>query len=137
MPKYAEIKKGKVTNMILADESFAKDRGLVLADSKDAVIGATYKNGVFTKPKEPEPEVEIPSIVTSFQGKMALKQSGEFDAVQQFVDQSGELTQFAWANAPNFMRNSPMINSLGEALWGEEKDTKLDQLFLAAKEILV
>lgn len=137
MTRYAEIVDGVVTNIIKADEDFASERGLVLADSEDAIIGATYSNGTFTRPPKPEPEVVVPSVVTSFQGKMALKQSGEFDAVQAFVDQSDELTQFAWENAPNFMRSSPMINSLGEALWGDEKDAKLDQLFLAAKDILV
>jgi hypothetical protein len=51
--EYAEIKDGVVVNVILADENFALEHGLIQLQN-NAGIGWTYADGVFTAPIKEE-----------------------------------------------------------------------------------
>lgn len=102
---------------------------LMNGQSEGKVI-SVGKNGV-PELKEPEaPEETVPSVVSRFQARRALKDAGVFDAVEDAIAQADEFTQDAWADAQEFRRNSDLILILGESL-----GLNLDALFIAASKI--
>lgn len=85
-----------------------------------------------TKPYDPPPPV-VPSVVSRFQARAALMQAGLLDQAEAAVLQAGPLAQLAWADAQEFRRNSPTINSLA-ALVGLT-EAQIDALFISASQI--
>lgn len=77
----------------------------------------------------PVPET-VPSAVSRFQARRALRDAGKFAEVEAAIAQADEFTQDAWADAQEFRRDSEMILALGAAL-----SLDLDALFIAAAKI--
>ena len=72
-------------------------------------------------------------VVSRFQGKAALHQSGLLEQVQSYIARSDDIMlKIAWDEAL-FKRNSTMINSVGSAL-GLTEEQK-DDLFRLASTI--
>lgn len=77
----------------------------------------------------------IPLVVSPFQAKAALLQSGVLNDVETLISNSDQLTQMAWNEALEFRRYSPAVLNIAVALnWTEEF---LDNLFINAYEIKV
>lgn len=72
---------------------------------------------------------------TPLQGKIELNNEGLLDSAESIVLAADKVTQLAWANATIWMRNSPMIETLGTQM-GLSAD-QLDNLFKAARLITV
>lgn len=72
--------------------------------------------------------------VSRFQGKAALDDAGLLDQVEDYMagDDVSRFTRLAWEEA-SFRRGSKMVNDIGSELGLSEE--KIDELFLAAKEI--
>ncbi len=76
----------------------------------------------------------VPQSVSRFQAKAALASIGKLDDADAAVAASNDpLLQLAWAEAPDFPRNSAGINALAPALGLSQAD--LDDLFIAAAGI--
>lgn len=72
-------------------------------------------------------------VVSRFQAKAALLQSGLLDQVETAVANADALTQLAWAEAQGFERQSPAILGIAQTLgWTSEQ---LDELFSQAVRI--
>lgn len=69
-------------------------------------------------------------VVSRFQAKAALSSAGLLASAETAVSGADALTQLAWAEAVEFQRNSPAINTLASAL--SLSATDLDDLFRAA-----
>lgn len=78
----------------------------------------------------PSPKKWVPTVVSRFQARRALKDAGVFDIVEAAIAQADEFTQDAWADAQEFRRESDLILILGQSL-----QLNLDELFIAAAKI--
>lgn len=90
------------------------------------------------KPTEAEldaltPPAPIPQTVSRFQARAALLQAGKLAEAEAVVSQADVITQLAWAEATEWKRSSPAINTLAEAIGLTQDD--IDDLFRAAAEI--
>jgi len=72
-------------------------------------------------------------VVSPFQAKAALQQSGMLADVNALMDVADEITQLAWQNAQEFRRLSPMVSAIGYAL--DLDDGQIDELFKLAQSI--
>lgn len=81
---------------------------------------------------DPEP-APVPEKVSRYQARAALYGAGLLGAVDIAVAASDPLVQMAWADAGEFRRNSPAINTLGAALG--LTDAQIDDLFRVAAGI--
>lgn len=80
------------------------------------------------------PVVPVPEKVSRFQARAALYQAGLLAGVESFVASASPLIQIAWADAQEFQRTSPTINTLAAQLgWTEGQ---VDDLFRAAAQIV-
>lgn len=76
----------------------------------------------------------VPQVVSRFQAKAALAQAGLLAQADAVVAQSGNaVLQLAWAEANEFRRDSPGINSLAPLIGLDS--TELDDLFRTAAGI--
>ncbi len=83
----------------------------------------------------PPPVNPVPQVVSRFQAKAALAQAGLLTQADAVVAQSGNaVLQLAWAEANEFRRDSPGINSLAPAIG--LNSAALDDLFRAAAGIV-
>jgi hypothetical protein len=82
----------------------------------------------FTWPKPP-----VPQDVSRLQAVLALEAQGLLDDVEALVAASPRAVQLAWASAPDFHRDSPMIAQLWAALG--RTPAQLDDLFRAAEAV--
>lgn len=101
--------------------------------SQDALIPASYKkmtNAEVTKHLNPPTDDVVPTVVSRFQARRALKDVGKFEAVEAAIAQADEFTKDAWNDAQEFRRDSGLIQSLGSSL-----SLDLDALFIAAAKI--
>lgn len=86
-------------------------------------------------PPAPLPD-PVPAVVSRFQARAALMQIGKLQDAEAAVVATGDaLVQMAWAEATEFRRTSPTINSLGAAIGLSATD--IDDLFRAAAAIEV
>lgn len=76
----------------------------------------------------------VPVSVTRLQARAALWQAGLLEAAELAVSESDKLTQIAWADAQEFRRDSPILQSIAQALGLTSDD--LDALFVSASEIV-
>lgn len=77
----------------------------------------------------------VPQVVSRFQAKEALRQAGLLGQADAIVAASNDpKLQNAWANANEFRRDSPGINSLAPAIG--LNSAALDDLFRAAAGIV-
>jgi len=76
----------------------------------------------------------VPQAVSRFQALAALYQSGLLESVELAVSESDTLTQLAWKNAQEFRRDSPILQSIAQALDLTSDD--LDALFKTASQII-
>jgi hypothetical protein len=80
-------------------------------------------------------EFFVPLVVTPFQAKAALLQSGLLNDVEEFINNSEPLVQMAWNEALEFRRYSPSVLNIAQAMgW---TDSQLDDLFINAYSIVV
>jgi len=82
----------------------------------------------------PEP---VPQIVSRFQGRQALRDAGQFDAVQAFIDrpETPAIVRAAWDEVQQFERTSLVIMSVAVVLsWTAQE---VDAMFVAASRIEV
>lgn len=83
----------------------------------------------------------VPSEVSRFQARMALRAAGLFDAADGIITAAGGDALIAWNEAVSFYRTSPLIASLAPALWPEATEeqiqSNLDALFIAAGGVAV
>ena len=102
---------------------------------------AVMRNGwslVFgEKPSPPLPPLPIkyvPEKVTRFQAKAVLQTMGLLTTAQSLVDNSEDpLVKLVWQEALHFERNSPVLNSLAQAMGLSEE--QIDDLFIEAEQI--
>lgn len=76
----------------------------------------------------------IPTSVSRFQARAALREAGLIDAVDAAVSGADPITREAWASAAVFERGSPTIATLATALGLDE--AALDTLFVRAAAIV-
>lgn len=80
---------------------------------------------------EPEPGPEpVPQRISRFQARAALLDAGLLADVEIAVSETAPLTQLAWAEATEWMRDSPAIAVIGAALGLSPED--IDNLFIEA-----
>lgn len=94
-----------------------------------------YVDGqVREKAIEPQP-VEVPQVISRFQGMAQLHISGLLNRVLEIMDdpETDPLVVIAWNNVQEFRRQSPMILAIAPTL--ELSAEFLDQFFIAAKQI--
>lgn len=72
-------------------------------------------------------------LVSKFQAKAALLQSGLLDSTREAIENADAMTQLAWSDAQEFRRSSPMISTLAVALGLTE--IQVDDLFKVAATI--
>lgn len=77
----------------------------------------------------------VPVVISRFQARAALLQSGQLEAVEVFMASASPLAQLAWAEATELRRDSVMLVALSLAL-GMSADG-VDDLFRAAAAISV
>ena len=77
----------------------------------------------------------VPSAVSKFQAKAALFNAGLLDAVESIMSDPATptLAKLAWSDAQEFLRDSPTVMMLAQAL--ELTDDALNDLFRSAAEI--
>jgi hypothetical protein len=76
----------------------------------------------------------VPQVVTLYQGRVALRRAGLFDAVKSLVGQPGNEEAFeAFEYANHWYRDSPWIAAMAGVLG--ISDEEIDGLFRAASEI--
>lgn len=80
---------------------------------------------------EPEPGPEqVPVAISRFQARAALMDAGLLADVEIAVSETDPLTQLAWAEAAELVRDSPAIAAIGDALGLSPED--IDNLFIEA-----
>lgn len=83
---------------------------------------------------EPEPEpVFVPQVVSRFQARAALMQTGLLDEAEAAIAGADAVTKLAWAEALEFHRTSPTVNAMCAVLGLTEQ--QIDDLFVAAAQI--
>lgn len=82
-----------------------------------------------------EPLPVVPQVVSRFQARAALYQSGLLDAVNTIMqsEQTPMLAKLAWQDAQEFRRDSALVRGVGQLL--SLDDTALDNLFRLAATI--
>lgn len=75
----------------------------------------------------------IPAVVSRFQAKAAMLQAGMLDQVEALIAGGDAVTQLAWAEAVEYRRDSPLINSLAAAM--DLTAEQVDDLFIAAAKV--
>jgi hypothetical protein len=89
------------------------------------------------KPNPPPPASPIkyvPEKVTRFQAKAVLHNMGLLTTAQSLVDNIEDpLVKLVWQEALHFERNSPVLNSLAQAMGLSEE--QIDDLFIAAEQV--
>lgn len=85
-------------------------------------------------PPTPQP-VLIPQIVSRFQARAALHLAGLLDDVEALMAAPGTpaLAKLAWADAQEFKRTSPTVQTMAAAIGLTE--AQLDELFTTAAGI--
>ena len=86
---------------------------------------------VFTS--EPAPPPPVPETVSRFQARAALLQIGKLADAEAVVAQADAITQLAWAEAIEWKRTSPALNTLAEAIGLTQPE--IDDLFRNAAQI--
>lgn len=71
--------------------------------------------------------------VTRMQAIIALSRAGILASVQSWITSQGAETQLIWNNAPNFSRNSTLLNAAATALG--LSSAQVDALFITAQSI--
>jgi hypothetical protein len=77
----------------------------------------------------------VPVSVSRFQAKAAMLQAGLLDQVELLIAGGDAVTQLAWAEAVEYRRDSPLINSLAAAM--DMTAEQVDDLFIAAGQVSV
>lgn len=77
----------------------------------------------------------VPQVVSRFQARAALYKANMLESAELAVSNSDPLTKLAWADAQEFRRDSPILQSIAQALGLTSDD--LDALFVSASEIVV
>jgi len=96
----------------------------------------TLEDGLIVRrPVLEEIALEIPSVVSPYQARVALLNAGLLDAVETLMANPGTpaAARIAWEYATVIQRHSPFINTLGPALGLSE--TQIDDLFRVAATI--
>jgi len=76
----------------------------------------------------------VPDVVSRFQARAALYKSSMLESAELAVSNSDQLTKLAWADAQEFRRDSPILQSIAQALDLTSDD--LDDLFKTASQII-
>lgn len=97
------------------------------ADGKQIVPG---NNGL---PRLITPATSAPKRVTMRQARLALIDADKYNAVVQAIAQADTRTQVEWEFAATVERESPLVDTLAQALGFEE--STLDALFTAAAKL--
>lgn len=81
------------------------------------------------------PPAPVPSIVSRFQARAALAQTGHFEAVAAYMAAlpATDIQRLAWEDATNFDRTSTTLAAMATMLGLSETD--LDDLFVLAASI--
>ena len=130
--RFAIIEGGNVVNIAVAD---APLEGNWIAAPEGVGIGWSFDGTDWTPPAEPEGPAPTAGTISRFQARAALMNAGLLTQVEQIVANADEITRLAWAEAVEWKRSSPTINSLGAQLGLSE--AQMDALFAAAAEIEV
>ena len=81
------------------------------------------------------PDAQPSDTISRFQARAVLLNAGLLTQVEQVVANADDMTRLAWAEAVEWKRSSPTINSLGAQLG--LSDAQMDALFAAAAQIEV
>lgn len=134
---YAVIVDGKVTNVIVADESFIKDFEAHCApfeevhsdDSLVARIGDSYVDGKFITPSYTP---SVPQSITRIQAMKILKSMGLWETFKSVLS-SNQDAQDEWDLATELQRSNEFVTQLMPVL--NLTDTQLDDLFTTASTL--
>lgn len=89
---------------------------------------------------DPEPEPTVPMTVTQLQFRRELRARGLLAGILQYIDGLPEpqrtLTDEAFQFASEFRRDSNMLNTAAQALFGFQGQALLDDVFIEAKKII-
>lgn len=82
-------------------------------------------------PPEIVPPKDVPQMITKYQAKMALLQSGLYEQVETYIRNSNDnALKISWYDASNFYRDNAFINNLADT-FNLTKD-QVDDLFILA-----
>lgn len=130
--KWALIENNEISNIIVADEDFARSIGAIEVP-EDACIGwQKIGTGFEPKPEPPQP-VRTPDFVSSRQFKLMLEIMGQTLAVETWVAAQPKLIRIAYENSGQFDRNDPMLQAGFKALGFSEAD--LTAFYVAAAKL--
>ena len=107
----------------------------------DTALGGSYGSVAPYAPVADDGPATPDSVVSRFQAKAALLQMGLLDQVESLMVGMDPMTRLAWAEAVEFRRSSPLLNSLAPYLtWPDGTaltEPDLDDLFNLAQTIEV
>lgn len=134
---YAVIENGKVTNVIVADESFIADYKAHCTpyeevhedDTLVARIGDDYVDGKFITPSI---GATVPKSITRIQAMKVMKSMGLWEAFKAVLASSQD-AQDEWDLATQLDRNDPFVDQLMPAL--NLTSDQLDILFTQASTL--
>lgn len=129
--RYAIVQNGLVTNVALADSPLAGN-WIEIGPGQSAAPGDSYDDQTGEFSPAPAP---VPPVVSRFQARAALHQSGLLDQVEALMSdpQTDPTSRLAWTHATEFRRSSPTIATLAGPLG--LSDEQVDDLFRAAAQI--
>lgn len=140
MARYACIKAGVVSNVVIGDAAFATaiapqfDQVVEIGEGVSAGPGDTYAGGDFVKPP---PSVEVPASVTMRQARLALFGAGKLADVDTAIDALPEPQRTAarieWDYSNELQRSNPLVAALTPALGLTSE--QVDALFIAASAL--
>jgi hypothetical protein len=82
---------------------------------------------------DPVPEVQVPTVVSPRQIKLALHAQGLLDSIEAFVAQADRSVQINWESAVEWQRDNELLNSMATAFGLDS--TQVDQLFILAASL--
>ena len=123
---YAVIVDSVVTNLVVAEESFAVAQGWIQV-ANEVQRGWLYLGGEFSPPNGPP---EVPESVTMLQARLALLQASLLPTVEAAVVNLPEADKLAWEFAGSVQRESALVLQLGAGLGLTAAE--IDALFVLA-----
>lgn len=133
MVNYAIIEGGKVTNIVVADQTLATENGWI--DATGARIGDTWNGASFVPP--PGPSVaQLRALIlpiSPLQGILTLGET-EWNKVLTYRDTASWAEKVIIDNASDWVRTSQNIAFFGFLL--NYTDEQMDALFISAAQVM-
>ncbi|MBK9009982.1 hypothetical protein [Novosphingobium sp.] len=120
--RYAQIKHGVVTNIVLADAAFAEANQLVPINDHIGIGWLALGDGFIPPPPS------VPDAITMRQARLVLLGAGLLGTVDAAISQVGGAAEIEWEYAQEVQRHSQLVQMLAPALGLSQ--AQVDALFI-------